>query len=353
MTIKILKAGSGDAIILSFKEKNDGRNILIDFGNKRDEYSTHLKEELKAIKDKGEFIDLAIVTHMDEDHLSGFEFLYEDFKNNQLDKSIIKKYWFNTFSSVKECLNISARQVNLLQEFLVKESDKWNINELIKQQDKPLDILGLKITILSPNIETLKRFNEKYNDIAGKKLEDDYKEDIVTLWSNEEDRRKSGHIDFDRTLENATSIAFILEHPKVIILFLGDAIPSVIDVAIKNYLEKNKLPKLIVDFVKLSHHASRRSISMKFLELVEANNYIISTDGNKHKHPNKITIAKILMNPKRDKSKNINFIFNYSNVAENVLKNPNCLVEIENEKTNHKFTFEAENYEHGYKYSID
>ena len=195
MTIKILKAGSGDAIILSFKEKNDGRNILIDFGNKRDEYSTHLKEELKAIKDKGEFIDLAIVTHMDEDHLSGFEFLYEDFKNNQLDKSIIKKYWFNTFSSVKECLNISARQVNLLQEFLVKESDKWNINELIKQQDKPLDILGLKITILSPNIETLKRFNEKYNDIAGKKLEDDYKEDIVTLWSNEEDRRKSGHID--------------------------------------------------------------------------------------------------------------------------------------------------------------
>lgn len=354
MTVKILKAGNGDAILLNFQDDNiSPKNILIDFGNKKEEYENHLREELKNIKKQGQFVDLAIITHMDEDHISGFEFLYEDFqKGNELSKEIIKEYWFNTFSSVKERFNISVRQVELLQTFLNSEPEyKWSINRIIEQSDNPIDRFGIKITILSPIIKTLKRFNEKYNiDTVSNGIHDDYNEDIETLMNKEISRIKQGKNDLDDTLENATSIAFLFEYNNVKILFLGDAIPRIIDQAIKEYLDRIGQKQLKVDYVKLSHHASRRSISLRFLELVEANNYIISTDGSKHRHPNKTTFAKILAHSNRDISKKINFIFNYGNVAENVFNNVNCDIDIEVEKKKYNFDYIGENYKHGYEF---
>ena len=355
MTVKILKAGNGDAILLNYPiNENETKNILIDFGNRKEEYVNHLRQELLTIKNSGQKIDLAIATHMDEDHISGFEFLYEDFeKNEDLSNDLINKYWFNTFSSVKEVFGISARQVNLLQDFLKDEPDtKWSTKEIIQQSLNPMTDFGAKITILSPNIKALKRFNNKYNtEIAGKKLEDDYKYTFDELWIKEEEKRKNKKINLDYGLENATSIAFLLEHEGLKFLFLGDAIPRIIDDALREYLKHEKLDKLKVDFVKLSHHASRKSLSLKFLELVEAENFIISTDGLKHKHPNKSTLAKILLHPKRDKSKSVNFIFNYKSVAESVLKNKECSISLEDEMKKHNFTYEYENYEHGYQFT--
>ena len=80
MKIKFLKALNGDAILISFKEGEQSRNILIDGGmpatyiqkgrNGKPIYG-ELKDTIDAIKEHGEKIDLLILSHVDDDHIGG------------------------------------------------------------------------------------------------------------------------------------------------------------------------------------------------------------------------------------------------------------------------------------------
>jgi len=51
--------------------------------------------------------------------------------------------------------------------------------------------------------------------------------------------------------------------------------------------------------------------SQELLEIINCNNYIISTNGKKHAFPHKESLARIIVNPDRNKEISINFYFNY------------------------------------------
>ena len=67
-------------------------------------------------------------------------------------------------------------------------------------------------------------------------------------------------------------------------LHLGDSFPNVV-------LEQWDLlypgrSRSVLDLVKVSHHGSRNNTSPALVERIAGRNYIISTDGSKHAHPN-------------------------------------------------------------------
>ena len=91
MIIKFLKAEKGDSFLLSFMDPQEKpRNIIIDSGLKEAYFDAgtldygELHREIEEIKKKGEFIDLMILTHIDNDHICGFLKYFE--LDDQVDK---------------------------------------------------------------------------------------------------------------------------------------------------------------------------------------------------------------------------------------------------------------------------
>jgi hypothetical protein len=88
---------------------------------------------------------------------------------------------------------------------------------------------------------------------------------------------------------------------------MADSFPSTIlnGLMKTGLLVKNKK----IDYVKLSHHASKNNLNNELLEAIECSDYIVSTFGkSSNKLPNKETFARILQY-----SKNLNLYFNYKN----------------------------------------
>ena len=104
---------------------------------------------------------------------------------------------------------------------------------------------------------------------------------------------------------NGSSIAFLLEYQDKKFLFLGDADIKVIN---QSLIDLGMIG-LEVNFVKLSHHGSKKNINKEFLDIIKTDTFVILTDGAKHQHPHKETFSLILKHEKR--AENIKFIFNY------------------------------------------
>jgi beta-lactamase superfamily II metal-dependent hydrolase len=73
MEIKIIQSGKGDCLLI-----NSGKtNILVD-GGVSDAYSKYAAPELSKLQKQGVIIDMACVSHIDDDHIGGFLKMIED-----------------------------------------------------------------------------------------------------------------------------------------------------------------------------------------------------------------------------------------------------------------------------------
>jgi beta-lactamase superfamily II metal-dependent hydrolase len=334
MNVKFLKAGNGDAIFCSFNdEQGIKRNILIDGGvtatyqdmgtNKTGELKT-LIESLKATDQQ---IDLLILTHIDNDHICG---LLKWFAVDEQAPGMIKNAWFNSAGLIAKYFDESENpqllvELNIFQsgftgveeaisfEKYLNSHDYWNQKLIMTGTELKQD--GITIQVLSPNKTQLKSlsklfpddyFEEAYTGKAAK----DWDTDLQVLVQEEAE----GNIKFiaDKSPKNGSSIAFILTVNKKHFLFLADAHPGQVVKALKALKITAENP-LEVEFMKLSHHGSNANTSPELLQLVKTNNYIISTNGSGHGHPNKRTLARILtVNPAAV------FYFNYEHLRDEI-----------------------------------
>lgn len=330
LTIKILKANNGDAILVSYENNGEIKNILIDTGigatyslksNGRQK-DGELKKLIQTIKDSCQKIDLLIITHWDDDHIGGVLKWFQDDVEGA--KSIIKQIWFNSGTLINKYFNSdkASEDQNMLNlEFNPNTSIKQGItfekyildNELshflIKTDTSCIGVIdGAKFTILSPSDLDLKKLLTKWeespynpNTSASNKDYDKTFEELITNDFQE-----------DNSIHNGSSIAFILQIADKRMLFLGDAHPSVIVDNLKK-LEYSKECKLKIDLMKVSHHGSKANTSNELLDIIECSNFIFSTDGSKHGLPNKETIARIVN--KREKCK---IYFNYPTLINQI-----------------------------------
>ena len=54
-----------------------------------------------------------------------------------------------------------------------------------------------------------------------------------------------------------------------------------------------------VDAVKVSHHGSKNNITQEFLELVDAEHWLFSSNGDQHSHPDKEAVEAVIQGARR------------------------------------------------------
>jgi len=114
MKLKVFQSGKGDSLLIT----SDSVHFLVD-GGVSAAYTKHVSPELAKLRDKKITIDLACVSHIDDDHIGGFLKMIEDIVdwrvfefqhasgNNKAKKPTsfrppeIKEIWHNAFHDVK------------------------------------------------------------------------------------------------------------------------------------------------------------------------------------------------------------------------------------------------------------
>lgn len=345
--LSVFPALNGDSLLISYGE-NKKKHILIDCGYVTT-YNTYIKNELIGIANKGEFLEKLIITHIDSDHIWGaIPFL----KDNQERFIEVKEVWHNTLrhlldgSEKEENISnkdekiidkilsrgyfdneskngekqISAKQGTTLGALLLKGDYSWN-NDFNKkavciENKQTINIdFESQIFLLSPNKEKLDnlktlwdseliKYDLKYSKEPGKLYDDAFEmlltwikeskaKGIQTISSNKiqmEELLASIPVE-DKTSSNGSSIALILKIKEKKILFLADSHPGLI---LNSLLEYQPEDVIIFDCIKVSHHGSFNNISLELLKKIDSKVYIFSTNGNKHNHPDKETIAHIV-----------------------------------------------------------
>ncbi|WP_026966537.1 ComEC/Rec2 family competence protein [Algoriphagus terrigena] len=315
MNVKFLKAFNGDAILISYRDK-DGvrRNILIDGGPSQ----TYLRKGKKGKPEYGELhllvqelrchdlkIDLLILTHVDDDHIDGIlSWIQDDSRAHE----VIGKVWFNSGKIIAAHLAMAENpelEISLHIKADYKTSipqgatfNKWLeennlIDGIVIFGGKSIELGELKFEFLSPDIDKMtklltlwKKEDPNYNTSAKYAGYSETLKECLAKDTFEEDDR----------VANGSSIAFILTYKNQDkYLFLGDSHPGVVLKQL-NELGYNKSNPLPVKFVKISHHGSKANTSSELLRAIATDRYVISAHGLSHGHPDKVLLARIIEN---------------------------------------------------------
>ncbi len=311
--ITFLPVDNGDSIVITI----DDYTILID-GGLANKYKI-LKQHLTS--NKIQTINLLILTHSDRDHIGGIISLIKDFD------FAIETIWFNSYDKLSQLFDketkdtskdisigslsreISFAKAKTLSGLLDEQNKHYESIFNEKFENYKYDIGDIKFTFLSPSKKVLsdlyKQWSIEDNRICKKEISSTVK-GIKTIEDYAKNIEKCKP---DSSIQNASSIAFILSYKDSNFLLLGDAHIDVIVASLKalNYNQNNKL---YVDFIKLSHHGSNANISQEFLDIVETKKYIISTNGKSHNHPDMETLSLLVVDAKT-KNKKIELSFNY------------------------------------------
>lgn len=293
--ILFLLAENGDSILIKLGDPVD-TSILID-GGISDTYP-ELHNELSElyVKCPKNYIFL---THCDDDHIGGLIKFFK--KDTSLFKYItsvfynypreLEKNHPNVTGHIQEPIIIENNSGNLtpdqLKTFtkLLEESGVEVVSKVYTDYKFPED-KNFKISILSPRKETLDKFTSWIEPRLGLLFDkSDWNVSISTLagYSDKKDTSKT----------NASSISFMLEYNDKNYLFLADALATDIVESLieKGYNEDNKIN---ASLVKVSHHGSKYNTTNALINLIRSRSFVVLTNGDKYKHPDKESLAKII-----------------------------------------------------------
>lgn len=341
LTIDVFPALNGDCFLINTEETN----ILVD-GGYVNTYNEYLKSSLYKLASQNKELSLAIVSHIDADHISGiFKFIEENKNANIIP---VRNIWHNAFrhlplieqeiSSTKEEYTfgdikkesitepdkkISASQGSSLGAMLLKYKYPWNTHFngkaiSIENGNQVVIDENTKIILLSPDNDKLKYLykywrKELYkNGYLGTSHSSEFWDDAFEFLSaqekqelryTEQDISYKKSLDFQKLKEtpffqdtsptNGSSISFILQILGRKMLFLGDSHPDLIVEQLKRHFAKNEFP-VFFDVIKLSHHGSFSNNSPELLKMIDSDKYIISTNGKTYNHPDAETLAWII-----------------------------------------------------------
>lgn len=300
MDVDFLNAGCADAIHIRFTGNDEkAHNILIDGGSEKGNiYETSLRVRINDIVNvRKESIDLWIITHIDDDHIGGILRLLKDADLLEAVDLSRTTFWFNHSvwdydSGLRKDNLKTVAQAITLREYIRQNS---NLINHVTTASGTIDLWGAKAIILSPDEKhqqaLLELWKSEETKIRQREVSDlkegkkhDYDKKIEEFDISKESK--------DPSIENGSSIAFVLENNGERILFTADSHPWVIAASIVKIWGAEKLK---LKYTQVPHHGSRRNISAELLALIKCDNYIISADAyNRSRLPNKETFVKIL-----------------------------------------------------------
>ena len=290
LKIHVIDATHGDCLLLDF----DHSKILIDCGPKSFKARRDVLANIEKILGENSVIDIAIVTHNDDDHIGGFEFL--------LDTSIkINTIVFNSLQDIPDIIKNSQKQISYNQDNALKQrllAERGIKTLCLTRDSSPLIINDITLTAITPTAEALECMLNDAN-VQKEREEKKRRQKQISSSKTEEIKPKealqkiqSGQdvLVKDPSITNKSSIGLVIQYGSFSGLFLGDAHAEDVIEGL-NILGFNNHQ---FDVVKISHHGSERNTNIELLSLLGKTDYILCANNEKHYHPNNMTLARIL-----------------------------------------------------------
>ena len=301
-TLEALEAKHGDALLLHYGTKSAPRLIVID-GGPRGTYKKSVQPRLEEIrKARGGTLEIRMlmVSHVDEDHITGVLDFTADMKQKQEDGDEIPfdilTLWHNSFDDIiakagskaaTEILenargtantpgNVSAMVAGIAQGRQLRlDADALAINMNSGFDDMiqfsaaaaPLNIgSGLSFAVVGPRAAELDKLKTKWA------------KELPALLKKTKSKAAAVAEFIDTSVHNLSSIVVLATFDKKTMLLTGDARG---DFIIESLKEAKLLTngKLTVDVLKVPHHGSHHNIAPEFFKAVHARHYVFSANG--------------------------------------------------------------------------
>lgn len=304
ITLEVLSASYGDALLVTCALARGRWTALIDTGP--DECWPPLAARLAALPKSrtGERrINLAVISHIDHDHIGGAAALFSDTALRLRFADV----WFN---APRRAVPRGVAEGEGLAAILgatgtaLPWNRAWAGHWAVTPADRPYVELPAsggqpRITLLSPSPQRLQSLFRRWDKelAALRSWQPPLVEapaaprsvataDLATL--------ARSRTAVDRAAANGSSIAFLLEHRGASVLLLADAHPTVVVPALRALAAARGQPlPWRLDAIKLSHHGSRANTTLELLEVVQADHYLVSTNGAIFRHPDDEAIARV------------------------------------------------------------
>lgn len=322
-TIEMLPAREGDAIWIEYGDPSNPNRLLIDCG-----YKSTYRTIMQRVRSNSQLtFELMVLTHIDGDHIAGAVPLIAD---ADITNQRIKEIWFNGRENIEDVLGV--KQAEYFTQVLNIKKFNWNQRfggrAIYVSTDKahtPIKLNGgMTISLLSPNLLQLEQLSKHWTKELDALLKGEELEDMLVVTPKamqpdllgEPNVKQLARTPFqaDVSIPNGSSIAFLVEYDDEYdggrtkrAVFCGDAHSSVLEKSIKSLLSERGSRQLKIDALKVSHHGSKANTSPDLLNMLHCQNFLFSTNGSRHGHPDPECVARILTTNKLKK----NLYFNY------------------------------------------
>ena len=314
--LRVVQAEYGDCLILEYGSEEKPRHILID-GGPADIYQQHLRGELEGVSSRGGKLDLAVLSHVDMDHVVGLLDLTSELREQREDETDeliqITSIWHNAFGDTIGLDNDTEERLGALLSASAAASESMTVASAaflgigeglqLRRDARLLDIpinpetagepvtVGDEATSQTLGNLTLRVIGPTEANLAN------LREEWQTWLTNHADDIASGDpqlaANADKSAPNLSSIVLLAEAEGKRILLTGDARGDHIIQGLDQAGLLDEQGRMHVDILKLPHHGSDRNITLRYLRKISADRYVISANG-RHGNPDPPTLRWIL-----------------------------------------------------------
>ncbi|MBJ8341222.1 MBL fold metallo-hydrolase [Antrihabitans sp. YC3-6] len=308
--LEVLPARQGDCLLVECPSHDGGRTwrMLVD-GGPVDTWP-RLEARLNRFPTDDNRIDVAVVTHIDADHIGGFL----PFANSKFAHEQVGDYWFNG----RVHLPGSGVTRSVAQGESLTADLRGDTNNVVLPWNRafcglPIDTgeeagfvevqtaNGPRITVLSPTTKRLAILGAKWReavDAATRGPTRAAEPDVLQPLSDLEAIASSKSVG-DSSAPNGSSIALLIEHRGASVVLAGDGFGTVIGAALLGVAQSRGLDELAVDAFKLPHHGSKGNVIAPMLAVAPARHYLVSTNGDIFHHPDDVAIARTVVSARQ------------------------------------------------------
>lgn len=310
LTLQLLPAREGDAIWIRWGDAEAPYQMLVDMGT--EETGRQLRERISSLPETQRVFELVVVTHIDRDHIGGLLSCLVDAA--PISGFMAKDFWFNGFSHLdgykvgSGLESMGAVQGERLSRWLGTQSwnKHFNGGPVCCEKTLPLPWLdlegGMRLTVLGPTAERLRALKPVWREELQAALKKQRSTTVLErLGRAIELRELDSQSALNRLAErgrnrddspaNASSIVLLLEYQGKRILLSGDSFST--DLKRSVQLLSPAQPLELTAF-KVPHHGSNGNLCKALIESIICQQWLISTDGSRFRHPDDETLARIL-----------------------------------------------------------
>lgn len=302
-SLEALNAEAGDCLLLHYGTDADRQVVLIDGGPGR-VYEQDLRPrlaELRGDADEPFALRLAMVSHIDDDHITGVRKLLEEQRRDAA-PAVAEIVWHN---GIEDAVPADLRETIPPKEALptararavvagIEEGRKLGsvirdldlegnppFDGLVLQQspdDEPIGLDDLTLHVLLPDQQRLDDLWEEWRKLLAKKEARDRKKGRIAAFA-------------DKSMTNLSSIVVLAECAGKRMLLTGDVRGDHLEEAIGKAGLEFTLDKPL-DVFKVPHHGSSANMEVSTFELLPADHYVFSADGD-HRNPDVETLEML------------------------------------------------------------